>query len=504
MARAFKYEPVDTSQREIRLLLVTKVPSSPIPAVEYTLRRFSLRDYPDYYALSYTWGPELPSYQVTINRCVFPVRENLYDFLCEYSQQVTKKAGNRQRSFYLWIDNICIDQTNTPERNHQVRLMDKIYESAKTTLIWLGRGDENSYRAIKSIKRRFITSFLPFLSSGKRDVQSFLGSNPYWKRIWIVQEVLLSRKLKIMCGSKTLSFDSLDSYWNEKLRWRSPSAVDGLLQMKASSIIRYKSLEHDLLTLARLFHENGCQDPRDKVFALQSLAYLEDKQEIDYTKNTEMVWMDTVVRYLLDTVDHEMRTAAVSLSSAAGGDLIHHPRALVALFNSMGLVSALEEHTRQELKELNLTTRDGRNRSNVCKLLFNNPDPALQSIRSEATQFVEKISQSMRTVSVPSASAKAVINEANTLKSELCSIVSHVAAMARTVDLPGVHLNRFEKFNILLEHYHPQLMWTPLTDQQSPMQMTLHDGKMAPFVDITIFALQIVLMVGKLESGILG
>jgi hypothetical protein len=76
MAQAFKHKPINTSQREIRLL-VTVVPLSREPTVEYTLKRFSLRDCPDYYALSYTWGPELPSYQVTINRLAFPVRENL-------------------------------------------------------------------------------------------------------------------------------------------------------------------------------------------------------------------------------------------------------------------------------------------------------------------------------------------------------------------------------------------------------------------------------------------
>jgi hypothetical protein len=43
----------------------------------------------------------------------------------------------------MWIDAISIDQMNTQERNHQVRIMGKIYSSAQKVIVWLGSTDQN-------------------------------------------------------------------------------------------------------------------------------------------------------------------------------------------------------------------------------------------------------------------------------------------------------------------------------------------------------------------------
>lgn len=38
----------------------------------------------------------------------------------------------------MWIDNLCVDQNNIPERSTQVGLVRKIYSRSVRTLIWLG------------------------------------------------------------------------------------------------------------------------------------------------------------------------------------------------------------------------------------------------------------------------------------------------------------------------------------------------------------------------------
>lgn len=48
----------------------------------------------------------------------------------------------------LWVDAICINQEDVPERNHQVALMSRIYSQSKTTLIWIGDKDATSWPAI--------------------------------------------------------------------------------------------------------------------------------------------------------------------------------------------------------------------------------------------------------------------------------------------------------------------------------------------------------------------
>jgi len=40
----------------------------------------------------------------------------------------------------MWIDAICIDQSNVEERGSQVQQMRRIFEEAAPTVIWLGDG----------------------------------------------------------------------------------------------------------------------------------------------------------------------------------------------------------------------------------------------------------------------------------------------------------------------------------------------------------------------------
>ncbi len=38
----------------------------------------------------------------------------------------------------VWVDAICINQDNIPERNRQVRMMPHIYSRAESVLVWFG------------------------------------------------------------------------------------------------------------------------------------------------------------------------------------------------------------------------------------------------------------------------------------------------------------------------------------------------------------------------------
>ena len=51
---------------------------------------------------------------------------------------------NATRTGYLWIDQICIDQDNIPERNAQVAMMGDIYREAQRLLVWLSQRDRCS------------------------------------------------------------------------------------------------------------------------------------------------------------------------------------------------------------------------------------------------------------------------------------------------------------------------------------------------------------------------
>ena len=80
-------------------------------------------------ALSYTWGTTVAEDGLIIRILdqAVPITRNLYDALL-HIRHVTEIRT-------LWIDQICINQDNTLERNLQVAMMSRIYQSAVRVLI---------------------------------------------------------------------------------------------------------------------------------------------------------------------------------------------------------------------------------------------------------------------------------------------------------------------------------------------------------------------------------
>lgn len=84
------------------------------------------------------------------------MRKTLWEFL-RYAQS---EFPNEE----LWIDGLCIDQDATKESNHQVRIMGKIYQNARSVVVWLVLVDHSA--------RAFLDQFCKYLAS-MRVSQSF-------------------------------------------------------------------------------------------------------------------------------------------------------------------------------------------------------------------------------------------------------------------------------------------------------------------------------------------
>lgn len=52
----------------------------------------------------------------------------------------------------LWIDSVCIDQTNIEEKSGQVALMGEIYKNADKVIVWLGEWDDKMRKAVEIVK----------------------------------------------------------------------------------------------------------------------------------------------------------------------------------------------------------------------------------------------------------------------------------------------------------------------------------------------------------------
>ncbi|KAK5135496.1 hypothetical protein LTR08_005131 [Meristemomyces frigidus] len=105
------------------------------------------------------------------------VYNHLYDALLALRHVETSR--------FLWIDAVCIDQSNIPERNQQVSKMSEIYGDAQNVCVWLGTASLESRMAINFIKEIVL------------QVYSFDE---------LLQEVSLAKKATVHCGPEYIDW----------------------------------------------------------------------------------------------------------------------------------------------------------------------------------------------------------------------------------------------------------------------------------------------------------
>ncbi|KAK4072005.1 hypothetical protein Trihar35433_4069 [Trichoderma harzianum] len=131
------YEAVDSQGDDHRIRLLTLTPSQdPSEPIHISLSVVKLSDEPSFEALSYCWGDATDKLLIFCDEVPFPVTKNLESAL----RHLRQTEGERT----LWIDAICINQDNIPERNHQVSIMKDIYRKARHVVVWLGSAEEDS------------------------------------------------------------------------------------------------------------------------------------------------------------------------------------------------------------------------------------------------------------------------------------------------------------------------------------------------------------------------
>ena len=90
-----------------------------------------------YEALSYVWGTSNQSGNISIRN---GDNEWLVDLTASLKETLLRlRFPDRERR--LWVDQICINQSNLAERSQQVQFMNRIYKRASHILVWLGPDD---------------------------------------------------------------------------------------------------------------------------------------------------------------------------------------------------------------------------------------------------------------------------------------------------------------------------------------------------------------------------
>ncbi|KAL6898785.1 HET domain-containing protein [Trichoderma evansii] len=272
--------------------LIELAPSAESDIIECSLRSYSFNgSHPEYIALSYAWGRNVRDKFINLNGTQFPVGSKLWWFLHHM------RLRNQYHTF--WIDAICIDQSNVVERNHQVQKMRQIYSNAKSASVGLGKDDTSSGNdiAMRYMARR--TSYeAGNLNFGKlwsaRQVKAILAlcEMNYWRRVWIIQEIMLAKEVTIYCGSKSITWNKFEQLVkdlqaiSDRGREHHTPCASSILASPAIVIAKAKAAWdgdlQPLTTLLRLYRNHEATNMLDKVYALHGLAKDSADIAVDY------------------------------------------------------------------------------------------------------------------------------------------------------------------------------------------------------------------------------
>jgi hypothetical protein len=313
----FNYQSLDNTKNEIRVVKLQNRASSPDSTdIICVLEHVSLDDKPHYVALSYVWGDPGRTYPIVLDGFKVQVTENMYQALLQL-----QRASD---PYTLWVDALCINQTDNSERGTQVQLMTRIYSEAAQVFIWLGLEDEGSIVAIHQLRglgQAFlklretpdfdsrIQLFVEFLlkdgSFRLNEIWKLIRQRPWWRRLWIIQEAILAQEAIMVCGNHSASWEYISTglevfEWmilciSSDLQYRDafstiadiyPNVVYFITASKQFKSGNRRGLELlDLLRWTSISDSIQSTDPRDRIYGLLGLLTEKEREKIpvDYS-----------------------------------------------------------------------------------------------------------------------------------------------------------------------------------------------------------------------------
>ena len=253
-----------------------------------------------YEALSYTWHGQASTESISCDERLLHVTHNLYEALRALRRPSTSRL--------FWIDAICINQADLQERSHQVGIMRQIYSRAELVISWLGKEDEHTATAFQFIekiiqnhvsadvsmhaspdaiwsKQTMDAMNMPHFPSHEWEALARMFERAYFRRIWVVQELVVSSKTVVRCGSLTIRWEHVEyiarsllatgwlgalkqAYGSEVI----PNFVQTISNSRASFSEPKDGRGIPLALLLGATRRFKATDPRDKVIAVVGLA----------------------------------------------------------------------------------------------------------------------------------------------------------------------------------------------------------------------------------------
>lgn len=232
------------------------------------------------------------------------VTENLFVALEHFQHDTLTLA--------LWVDAICINQKDEAEKSTQVQRMGNFYSTATIVLAWLGpasdesdltieasdafhlRSEKEQSHFVKTASEEEIRRVLPL------DLITLFFKRPYFTRVWVGQEVALSKHALFVCGRHATPSSRLIDLWagciSAMARFSSTILPLGFVtRFQGREAVNFsaflKSSRDIFVFLTDGFHLRA-SEPRDFVFSLLGLFINAGNMEmaVDYTRSVEEVY----------------------------------------------------------------------------------------------------------------------------------------------------------------------------------------------------------------------
>lgn len=293
----FTYQPL---QEPMEFRLLELLPGEQHETLKCSLTHNSLTSHPYYHAVSYTWGAPGPVHEIELGGVAHSIQANLSDFL--------RQLRLAYAAVTLWVDALCINGNDIPEKNIQVPLMGLIYSYAKSVFVWLGPQGDGSEEYFdycnKSVESRNLSAQSlqnagPAASNPTSAAIASLQRRRYWTRTWIIQEIVLASDIHLFCGDRishwpnfVLHMPDHDSE-NNRIGMRNPTHAFGRLTKLRIIATR--------LTLRQLLfqcHMSRCSEPRDLIYCLLNIATdtrtNADSIVVDYSCSLETLFLQSM------------------------------------------------------------------------------------------------------------------------------------------------------------------------------------------------------------------
>ena len=310
-AEVFKHQPLQDPSTELRYLYLLpkthNVNHDGQTIVRCQLHSDAEEQAPRYIGLSYTWGdPELRR-PILVGDKIFHATVNLAIALEHLQEEI--------KTITFWIDAICIDQSNLGEKSIQVQRMGNIFASATLVIAWLGPAADESDLALRELMR-YTDNYTD--SHGKlkdifgegctalpiESINAFFD-RPWFKRVWVGQEVALNKHVIFVCGQldvqreELLTCDTTFTVSRALLEGTGTKTHTRNARLNAITSLPLRDfLLHVNAALHLSFGKNlESSDPRDFIYSsLGRLSSLGDGViEVDYSKRVEDVYTEFAV-----------------------------------------------------------------------------------------------------------------------------------------------------------------------------------------------------------------